>query len=31
LTVKTEENRKCLEEIQAAGVKVFCDFPFEVR
>lgn len=30
-TVKTEENRKCLEEIQAAGVKVFCDCPFEVR
>ena len=30
-TVKTEENRKCLEEIRAAGVKVFCDFPFEVR
>ena len=30
-TVRTEENRKCLEEIQTAGVKVFCDFPFEVR
>ena len=30
-TVRTEENRKCLEEIGAAGVKVFCDFPFEVR
>ena len=30
-TVRTEENRKCLDEIQAAGVKVFCDFPFEVR
>lgn len=30
-TVRTEENRKCLEEIQAAGVKVFCDYPFDVR
>ena len=30
-TVRTEENRKCLEEIRAVGVKVFCDFPFEVR
>lgn len=30
-TVQTEENRQCLEEIRAAGVKVFCDCPFDVR
>ena len=28
-TVKTEENQKSLNEIQSAGVKIFCDFPFE--
>ena len=28
-TVKTDENRACLEEIQAAGVNVICDFPFD--
>lgn len=30
-TVETAENRECLDEIRAAGVKVFCDCPFEVR
>ena len=30
-TVRTEENGACLDEIRAAGVKVFCDCPFEVR
>ena len=30
-TVETAENRECLDEIRAAGVKVYCDCPFEVR
>lgn len=30
-TVETEENRNCLEAIRAAGVKVFCDFPFDTE
>ena len=30
-TVETEDNRKCLDEIRTAGVKVFCDYPFDVR
>ena len=28
-TVETEENRKYVDEIRSAGVKVFCDYPFE--
>lgn len=30
-TVRTPENRQCLDEIRAAGVKVFDDCPFEPR